>query len=220
MRHSRSVKIMIIVALVVVLTGLTTAYAMLTQKLIIKGSAAVEGADWDVKFESATSDCETTCTGADCIGKAVCAKPSIENNTTLNINTISLYGKNAKASVTFKVKNNGTIGAVIGVISDMIPICEGLSSVTGKPGVLDGKTDPNDADGKRLCDNLDITLNYSGDSGSGKVNEGDVIAAQQSKEMTLTFAIKSSATDADLPSDDVRVTNLNLSMIFNQLNDN
>ena len=76
------------------------------------------------------------------------------------------------------------------------PTCTGLSVTQAA------------ADAATVCGGLTYTLKYT--TGGATVAANDTLAASETKNMTLTL----SYTGADLPSDDVNITGLNISMIY------
>lgn len=187
MENRREVKIIAIVALLVAVVGLSVAYAALTASLSISGSATVNSATWQVKFEqgSWTKTGDATASGPD------------YGVTSLTNIAVTLVKPGDKAVYNFRVTNSGTIPAVL---SNNVTI--GTLSCSGGTG--------NEA--ATTCANLVYTLTYK-DNGKTPAT-GDTLGNGQSKDLVLTVEYKDTATT--VPSSAITVSGISASLEYVQ----
>ncbi len=203
MRYNRTAKTIAIIGLAIVLACITVAYAVLSQNLKISGSGRVDAASWDVHFANVQI--------AGNSGTASYTLPSIVEGTTLKDFKVELKSPTDSVTFTFDVVNGGDIDAIINTITQPTSStlkCEGLSSVTGT------------TDGQRLCSNLQIDLTYVSDTTNGEysgkaVTVNDKLTNGATKKMALKFSLKSTA-EQDVPVDDVKISGMSFSIIYNQ----
>ncbi len=103
MEKSRKMKIISLIVLVVMVLGLTVAFAALSQTLTINGSATVNTASWDIHFENLTLS-EKTGTAE------VSGTPSLTGTVISGID-VSLNKPGDKIVYEFDLVNNGSIEA-------------------------------------------------------------------------------------------------------------
>lgn len=103
MEKTRKVKIISLIVLVVMVLGLTVAFAALSQTLTINGSAAVNTASWDIHFENLTLS-EKTGTAE------VSGTPQLTGTSISGID-VSLNKPGDKIVYEFDLVNNGSIEA-------------------------------------------------------------------------------------------------------------
>ena len=103
MEKSRKIKIISLIVLVVMVLGLTVAFAALSQTLTINGSATVNTASWDIHFENLTLS-EKTGTAE------VSGTPSLTGTVISGID-VSLNKPGDKIVYEFDLVNNGSIEA-------------------------------------------------------------------------------------------------------------
>ena len=103
MEKTRKVKIISLIVLVIMVLGLTVAFAALSQTLTINGSAAVNAASWDIHFENLTLS-EKTGTAE------VSGTPQLTGTVISGIN-VSLNKPGDKIVYEFDLVNNGSIEA-------------------------------------------------------------------------------------------------------------
>lgn len=106
MEKERRIKALGIVALIVVVLGLTIAFAALSQTLTINGSAYLDAAKWGIKFQNLTEpekvgDANTTGTAA------------IEEDVSINNINVSLSTPGDSVTYGVELVNEGTINAKI-----------------------------------------------------------------------------------------------------------
>lgn len=197
MRQKQDIKIITIIFLIIIVFSLAIAYATLSQQLNIRGTAGFHSAKWSVRFNGVS-------------GKVASGDPNFVKYTLPDVADTSL--KNFKVtlsepgdSVTFTISviNDGEIDAELGSLTKLTPKCTGLNADTSQ-----ALTDAN-----AVCDNLTYTLKYA--DTKADVSTGDLINQGQTKKIELTYTMKAGATP--IPSDDVIVSNLDITFVYNQV---
>lgn len=179
--------------LAVSLIGLTIAYAQLTQRLNINGTAKSKSNTWDIHFENLKS----TVTG-----NAVLSQDNpltiVSNSTTISgsVGNLSLPGDSIV--YTFDIANKGTISA----------------QLSADPIISTPECSSNDATGATVvCENVIYTLTYSDGS---KIKTGDILEKGEKKAAKLTLSLKNSMSA--VPSAEVDITNIAAVLNYNQKN--
>ena len=108
MEKERRTKALVVVVLLIVIAGLTIAFASLSQILTINGSANVNAATWNIHFKN---NIETSTTGT----AKIITKPTLDDKT-LSIKNfeVSLTKPGDIAVLMVDIINDGTIDAKIG----------------------------------------------------------------------------------------------------------
>ena len=179
--------------LAVSLLGLTVAYAQLTQRLNINGTAKSKSYTWDIHFENLKS----TVTG-----NAVLSQDNpltiVSNSTTISgsVGNLSLPGDSIV--YTFDIANKGTISA----------------QLSADPIISTPECSSNDATGATVvCENVIYTLTYADGS---KIKTGDILEKGEKKAAKLTLSLKNSMSA--VPSAEVDITNIAAVLNYNQKN--
>ena len=179
--------------LAVSLIGLTVAYAQLTQRLNINGTAKSKSNTWDIHFENLKS----TVTG-----NAVLSQDNpltiVSNSTTISgsVGNLSLPGDSIV--YTFDIANKGTISA----------------QLSADPIISTPECSSNDATGATVvCENVIYTLTYADGS---KIKTGDILEKGEKKAAKLTLSLKNSMSA--VPSAEVDITNIAAVSNYNQKN--
>lgn len=179
--------------LAVSLIGLTIAYAQLTQRLNINGTAKSKSNTWDIHFENLKS----TVTG-----NAVLSQDNpltiVSNSTTISgsVGNLSLPGDSIV--YTFDIANKGTISA----------------QLSADPIISTPECSSNDATGATVvCENVIYTLTYADGS---KIKTGDILEKGEKKTAKLTLSLKNSMSA--VPSAEVDITNIAAVLNYNQKN--
>lgn len=179
--------------LAVSLIGLTVAYAQLTQRLNINGTAKSKSNTWDIHFENLKS----TVTG-----NAVLSQDNtltiVSNSTTISgsVGNLSLPGDSIV--YTFDIANKGTISA----------------QLSADPIISTPECSSNDATGATVvCENVIYTLTYADGS---KIKTGDILEKGEKKAAKLTLSLKNSMSA--VPSAEVDITNIAAVLNYNQKN--
>lgn len=187
------VRNVVLSVLAVSLIGLTVAYAQLTQRLNINGTAKSKSNTWDIHFENLKS----TVTG-----NAVLSQDNpltiVSNSTTISgsVGNLSLPGDSIV--YTFDIANKGTISA----------------QLSADPIVSTPECSSNDATGATVvCENVIYTLTYADGS---KIKTGDILEKGEKKAAKLTLSLKNSMSA--VPSAEVDITNIAAVLNYNQKN--
>lgn len=189
MEKRRVINILILAGLMVVIIGITVAFAAIQTTLQINGTATMNPATWDVKFANLSAP--------QLVGDATVETAPTLTSTSIGTYSVVITKPGDSIVYTFDVTNAGTLDAKIGTFTKAVtPTCTGLSVTQAE------------ADATTVCSGLTYTLTYT--SGGAAVAADDTLAASATKNMTLTL----SYTGGDLPSDDVDITGLDISMIY------
>lgn len=189
------------IALVVSIVGTTVAFAAYNASLTIKGSGTAKATRWSIIFK----DLGSAQTGNDAGVTSTASEktaPSIVGNTSIETYSVELKTPGDYVTYNFKIKNDGDFPAKIDTGFAMpTPSC-----TKGASGV--------DADATNVCSNLTYTLKYV--TGGANVAVNDTFAAGEEKEVQLKIYYSKNATTAQLPTDDVAIGNLNITIPFVQ----
>ena len=179
--------------LAVSLIGLTVAYAQLTQRSNINGTAKSKSNTWDIHFENLKSNVT---------GNAVLSQDNpltiVSNSTTISgsVGNLSLPGDSIV--YTFDIANKGTISA----------------QLSADPIISTPECSSNDATGATVvCENVIYTLTYADGS---KIKTGDILEKGEKKAAKLTISLKNSMSA--VPSAEVDITNIAAVLNYNQKN--
>ena len=191
--NENRVRNVVLGVLAVSLIGLTVAYAQLTQRLNINGTAKSKSNTWDIHFENLKS----TVTG-----NAVLSQDNpltiVSNSTTISgsVGNLSLPGDSIV--YTFDIANKGTISA----------------QLSADPIISTPECSSNDATGATVvCENVIYTLTYADGS---KIKTGDILEKGEKKAAKLTLSLKNSMSA--VPSAEVDITNIAAVSNYNQKN--
>ncbi len=196
MEKNRGVKVVAVIALIVAVVGLTIAYASLSTTLNITGSAQVNPANWQVEFENPTVDSK--------LGTAEGTAPTLAPPTTLHDFSVTLKKPGDSVVFKFDVVNKGDINAKLSTLT-----MPEVSALTYEGTAL---SDQKTADENTVKGNLEYTLT---DDEGGPITQGSLtINHGERKTMKLTMTYKESAST--LPSAEVTISGLDVSMIFEQ----
>ena len=172
----------------------------MSRTLQINGSATIDAATWDIHFENLSS--------AKLSGSAsVTTAPTIKEYNGVKYAAIGDYEviltkPGDKVVYEFDVVNNGSLNAKLSTLTKQaIPTCTSLA------------TTPVESDATLVCENLTYTLTYSTEDGA-LVAEQDTLNSKETKHLVLTLAYKDTATE--LPTDNVKVEGLNITMLYEQ----
>lgn len=164
MEKERKVKVLILVALVVAVLGLTVAFAALSQTLTINGSASVNAAEWDVGFisnEDGTIPINVSPKGdAKVLSEYVATKTSISNI------SVSITKPGDIVTYGTLLKNSGTIDARIESI-EVSKLCTLSSPVESCDWDNDGSVTQEDVD--KVNNNISF-IAYAGANTGSDVN--------------------------------------------------
>ena len=205
MRNTRNERFMMLIALLAValVSTIGIAVAAFSRDLKVQGTAIVKGTSWDIHFEN-LKDAKIISTPS--TAKEL-TKPTIDGTTTVISNySIELQSAGDAVEYTFDVKNAGDIDAKITAIT-MNTGSNLTCNSTG--GTAADQTNRN----TKTCSHLNYTLTYANDV---PVAVGDLLDAQAAKTMKLKLELDSNIADADLPDDDVSVSDLGVVITYGQ----
>jgi len=194
MKNQRSTKLVAIITLVVAICSISVAFAAMSTTLRINGTAEVQTAEWSIKFDTLSSVVVT--------GDAAQITAPTLSDTNIGTFKAKLTKPGDSVSYTFNVTNSGSMAAKIGTLTKDSFTCSGLSTIPA-----DATSDANS-----VCNNLKYTLTYT--SGGSPVATNDTLTIGQSRNLTLKLEYDSLATT--LPTDDVSVTGLGITIIYVQ----
>ena len=190
-------KVIAVVALLLAVVGLSVGFAALSTTLSINGSATVQASTWDVHF----LDGSLTKTMSSTISGTVSATTPTLSATTIGTFSVTMKAPNDTVNYIFSVTNAGTYNAKISSITIPTPTCTSTDS-TSKTNV---------------CNNLSYTLKYyDNDTVGASVAKNDTLNAGATKKMILTLKYSDSVTAATLPTADVTVNSLGVTINYAQ----
>lgn len=191
MEKNRTTNLLILTALIMAVAGITIGYAALQTTFDIQGTATMQTATWDIAFENLSAPVLT--------GAASEATAPTLSDTLIGTYSVLVTKPGDSVTYTFDVTNDGDLDAQIGTFTKAAnPTCTGVAGVPAQAT----------ADAALVCANLTYTLTYT--VGGAVVNVGDTLTAGQTKNLTLALSYSGSS----LPTDDVNITGLNISMIY------
>lgn len=191
---NKDVKIAMIALLIVSSIAITIGYASFSQILSIDGEATVEKSTWKISFANLSS--------AVLSGTAVeNTHPSISSDgTELSSYNVNFTTPGDSVTYTFDVVNTGTFNASLSSIVIPTPVCTGSG-------------DKATTDASNVCNHLVYSLTYSDGSA---INNGDSLNKETSRTLKLTLTYKDDITAGELPSNDVAISNLGITMYYSQ----
>ena len=176
MEKDRGAKIIVAIALVVAIVGLTIGYAAYSATLKITGTANVDPAKWDVHFANKSGD---SLTGT-IEGNAVETTAPTLTATNISGFDVTLKAPGDTVTYNFLVKNTGTIDAILTSFS--------MGGITCAP-TEKSSTTQEDAD--KLCGELSYSLKYADGSA---ITTGATLAAGGTSDLVLKIEwLKSSS---------------------------
>lgn len=193
--NKTKVRIGILGLLIIAIILLTVAFAAMSTTLTINGTGVVDPGNWGVRFERLSAP-------------ILKGSASVESAAQLADNGTSISGFKAvltkpgdAVSYKFYIKNYGTINAQISSLTKQTPICTGLSATTGT------------ADATIVSSNISYTLTYA--STGATVAQGNTLNAGGEVEVILTLKYSDSTTQ--LPTNDVEISGLDISLLYGQV---
>ena len=134
MEKERRTKALVVVVLLIVIAGLTVAFAALSTTLNINGTAYLDAAKWGIRFENLSSP--TKIGSATTTGTAKIEETKAAEITGINV---SLMAPGDKVTYTVDLVNKGTINAKIDNIEKTVLTSEQQRYLTFKVTDKDGK---------------------------------------------------------------------------------
>ena len=222
MEKERATKKISIVSLLIAVVGLTVAFAAMSRTLTINGTATMDTAKWDIYFDNLLpADPTSAVTGEAVVNTAPTITTGTDGaKTRIGDFAVTLTKPGDKVVYTFDVVNAGDINATLGTLTKnaadtnkSTPTCTGKASDSAK----------READAQTVCSNLIYTLKYTDGGSDVQVNDAlnmatvsNDVSTPTRRNMTLTIEYDTEATE--LPSDDVEITGLDITLVYNQAN--
>lgn len=196
----------VVTALILSVVAVTVAFAAYNSDLTINGSATAKSARWSVIF----TDLQVAEKGNDngMTSTAVeVTSPEIVGDVAIETYNVELKTPGDYVSYKFKISNSGDFPAKIDSSFAMpTPTC-----TKGTAGT--------DDDATNVCKNLEYTLKYVSTDASingTDVRPGDTFDVGETKEVQLKLYYKKTVPTSELPSDDVKIGGLNITIPFVQ----
>ncbi len=175
-----------VLALLVSVVAIGMVYAGFTQTLNINGTGNVVASKWDIYFANLANAVTT--------GSANVVTPAtISPKTKIGDYYVTLASPGDSVTYTFDVVNGGDFDAVLTTLTKSAPTCSG---------------------GATICNYLSYTLKYT--SNNRDVAENDTLLVGQTKNMTLKLMLNSNTPSSALPSSEVSVSNLGITLLYSQ----
>ena len=184
--NQRQLHILTIIGICIAILALIIAYSVISEKLVISGSANMEGSSWDVHFEDVT---------VSTVGDAIYTKPKIQGTIFSNF-YVALTKTGDSVIYQAKVVNNGSVDAKISDIVINTPVCT-------------SKNKEKEKDAQIVCKNLEYSMTYlNGDI----VKKNDVLPKNSFAYIKYIISYPGKR----VPSEEVNITNLGIYLIYSQ----
>ena len=211
--NDKGFKIGVLVALIAMIVVVGVGFAAFTTTLSINGTAKVEASSWNVHFADLGNGMVTTNTQTGITSTATVVKEPTLTDTTISDWDVTFKTPGDSVTYEFNVVNAGSFAAKMTSpkpFKTPTPACTG----TG---------DNADTDATNVCKHLEYKLEYY-DTAMGKwqpifnsgIYAGSEIAPGESNKMKLTLTYKDDVTDAELPKNEVTISNLGFSIVYTQ----
>ncbi len=172
----------------------TLVYAAFTGQLnISNGSGVGRISKWDVHFEhlSTISTIHTA---------KVLTQPRLASGASIDNYSVSVTSPGDTISFTVDVVNEGNYNAVLTSVSVGTPSCTGTDATSNT----------------NVCNHLHYSLTY--DNGA-TVQVGDTLYAKETNTMKVTLTYDDTVTASELPTSEVSISNLNITIYYQQSGD-
>ena len=215
--RDKKLTITIIIVLMISVIGLGIAFAAFSQTLTINGTGTVESSSWSVVFEGA--DGSNTIGAPTLTGTATeVTRPTIKNNST-EISNYAVTLKSPGDSVTynFKIHNKGDYAANLTSLT-IAGVDRPSSPVSGASLVTDSSTYSSN---RLTFNNTQYTFYYTSDNATvGYLAPKDCLEPGESVNVSLKiiFVYQDNSYTRILPSTDVVLDNLGVSLTYTQSN--
>ena len=181
-----------VLALLVGIIVLSISYAAFTQNLNINGTGNVQATSWSVHFANLTN-AVTSGTAHEDVAPTIKA-----SRTDIGDYEVSFYTPGDSITYKFDVVNDGDYDAKIAVVTKGTPSCSGTDTTSNT----------------NVCNNLEYTLKYTSNNQDVSVN--DTLRKNETKNMTLVLRYKSTIGQNELPTAEVTVSNLGITLQYAQ----
>ena len=210
MEKERKIKVLSLVALIVVVLGLTVAFASLSQMLTINGTANVNAASWDIHFENLQSFAD---------GDATINDEPVLSATSITGIDVTLTKPTDSTLFWVDIVNDGTIDAKIDSV-EISPLCDLSSAVESCDWDNDGTVTETDI--QKINDNLSFSIAYN--DGQIVLKQNDTLNAGETKKIGIAIAyyklIEGDTLQyeesTELPARDLQFSNLSVTINYVQ----
>ena len=215
--NDKGFKVGVLVALIAMIVVVGVGFAAFTTTLNINGTAKVEASSWNVHFADLGNGMVTTNTQTGIASTATVVTEPTLTDTTINDWYVTFKTPGDSVSYEFNVVNDGSFDARMtspGHGKLPTPTCTG----TGENA---------DTDATNVCKHLEYKLEHY-DASKTQGNEwqpisnsaiyyGSDIAPGESIKMRITLTYKDDVTNAELPKNEVTISNLEFSLVYTQI---
>ena len=181
-----------ILALLVGIIVISISYAAFTQNLNINGTGNVQATSWSVHFANLSN----AVTNGTAVERTA---PTIKSGqTSIGDYSVDFYTPGDSITYTFDVVNEGDYDAKISVLTNGTPPCNGTDATSNA----------------NVCANLEYTLKYT--TNGETVSQNDPLRKGQARNMTLVLRYKTTIGQNELPTAEVTVSNLGITIQYSQ----
>ena len=181
-----------VLALLVGIVVVSISYAAFTQNLNINGTGNVQATSWSVHFANLSN----AVTNGTAVERTA---PTIKSGRTdIGDYAVDFYTPGDSITYKFDVVNDGDYDAKIAVVTKGTPSCSGTDTTSNT----------------NVCNNLEYTLKYTSNKQDVAVN--DTLRKNETKNMTLVLRYKSTIGQNELPTAEVTVSNLGITLQYAQ----
>ena len=202
MEKQRTIRMLALATVFVAVLGLTVAFAAMSRTLNINGTAEVDNSKWDVHFatneDGSINMDEWQNNYLSETGNGKLTKLPIISSTTVNDFEVTLTKPDDEVKLGFVIKNDGTMNAKLSDIEIKEPVCTSLT---------------NPADAEIVCNNLYYNVSDYMFENYDENKIGTVIG--KNGEYDYVF-ITLGYQGNELPSDDVKISNLGVTLVYTQ----
>ena len=215
MEKNRKITIILVITLIISVIGLGIAFAAFSTTLNINGNATVESSSWKVVFEGTTST--TTLAAPTLTGTATeVTHPTIKNNSTEISNySVTLMTPGDSVTYNFKIHNKGDYAADVSTLT-IAGVTNPSYEVRGANLVTDSSIA---SENLNTLEAIRYKLYYTDtntlvgqDEGKDCLEPGEI----ENVSLRIVFASTATTTTSILPSSNLTLDNLGVSILYNQ----
>lgn len=195
-----------VVGLCALIVCIGVVWASFTQTLTIDGTATVKKSNWKIHFTRLSGFEEEKAPTLVGTAEVVTAPIIKEGATAIGDYEVTLMTPGDSVTYEIDITNDGTYDAVLKTLSKSAkPTCNGTATDSAQAAT----------DALNVCNKLSYTFTYK-DTGLA-VGEGDTLNAGQTRTVILKLEYHDFTDASLLPTNDVKISNLGISMIYAQV---